>query len=343
MFLQQFLRGQGKTSIYAFLGFLNAFLTVVSIGVALIFFNQDLESVLWAMIIGQGVSLAVVIIASKIYLFIDLKLFSFTAFNKLITYSWPLVPNAISWWLIDLGNRYIILFYLGESFNGTYAIAARYAGIIALVNSIFILSWQDRLISMDISSAEEEAKEMSKIFNLFMVFELSLVVFLSAISFYLIRYTTAGIVHDSHYYLPILLISSMMASFSAFLGAYYLKLKRTKSILFSTLLGGIVNIIFCILFVRQFKLYAISIGSLLGFTTMFLYRAIDFRTITKNFNYGLFLILMLADVLIIWSKVFENSWVNMTLIFISTLLFFWLNKELILQIIKKLKLEVRSI
>ena len=62
-------------------------------------------------------------------------------------YSIPLIPNSISWFLINIANKYIILSKLGISDNGIYALSTRFPTIIGVISSVFILAWQDFIIN----------------------------------------------------------------------------------------------------------------------------------------------------------------------------------------------------
>ena len=116
------------------------------------------------------------------------------------------------------------------------AIAARYAGIIALINSIFILSWQDYVINSKYKNLSN-TNHFSSYLNLFIAFQIGLVILLTSFSNELIYFTTPVSFHNAAKYLPILLISSAFASFCGFYGAFYLKKKGQEKFL-APLLSG---------------------------------------------------------------------------------------------------------
>ena len=235
--------------------------------------------------------------------------------HELINYSFPLLPNTLSWWLIDLGSRYIILLFIGIEENGLYAVAARYAGIIALVNSIFILSWQDYVINSK-SKISLNTNYFSSYLNFFIAFQIGLVILLTSFSNELIYFTTPADFHNAAKYLPILLISSAFASFCGFYGAFYLKEKSTKKIFTTTLIGSIINIAFCIVFINYLGLYAVAVASFVGFLITFLLRSRDFelKVDVKNFAF-----LLLGYILVFYITQFTES-TNLRLIFIAVAL-----------------------
>lgn len=315
IFFQQTLRGLSLNKEYAYMGFLNAVLLVLFSVALIAFYELQIRQVILAISAAQTTS--IIYAAYKISVF---QLFVFKNINKekvykLLNYSFPLLPNTLSWWLIDLGSRYIILFFIGLEENGLYAVAARYAGVIALVNSIFILSWQDYVINSKFTISSNK-KELSSYLNLFVAFQIGLVILLTSFSNELIYYTTPADFHDAANYLPVLLISSAFASFCGFYGAFYLKEKRTRKIFTTTFMGSIINIIFCIALINYFSLYAVAAASLVGFFATFLIRYRDFD-ITINLKQFMLFICMYIIVFYITNF---NENINLRLISIAVAL-----------------------
>ena len=286
IFFQQSLRGLSLNKEYALMGTINAFLLAL-FSIALIYFSViELSNIVLAIACAQFISIIYAIYKINFFKLFRIKYISKAKVYDLLNYSFPLLPNTLSWWLIDLGSRYIILFFIGVEENGLYAIAARYAGIIALVNSIFILSWQDYVINSK-SKISLNTNSFSSYLNLFIAFQIGLVILLTSFSNELIYFTTPANFHNAAKYLPILLISSAFASFCGFYGAFYLKEKRTKKIFTTTLVGSIINIAICIALINYFGLYAVALASFVGFLITFLLRSRDFdlKLDIKNFTF----------------------------------------------------------
>ena len=155
------------------MGALNTVLILVLTVLFIAVLKLGVQGLLISLFITQVITITLVLLFSNISLSLSLYSFNKKEAKRLISYSWPLLPNALSWWLIDLGNRYIILLFLNEQYNGVYAIAARYAGIVAIVNTVFILIWQDYVIS---SNKNTSNFSLSNSFNRFMIFEISLII-----------------------------------------------------------------------------------------------------------------------------------------------------------------------
>ena len=315
IFFQQSLRGLSLNKEYALMGTMNAFLLILFSIIFIYFSIIELRNIILAIACAQFISIIFAIYKINFFKLFEIKNISKAKVYELINYSFPLLPNTLSWWLIDLGSRYIILLFIGIEENGLYAVAARYAGIIALVNSIFILSWQDYVINSK-SKISLNTNYFSSYLNFFIAFQIGLVILLTSFSNELIYFTTPADFHNAAKYLPILLISSALASFCGFYGAFYLKEKRTKKIFTTTLIGSIINIAFCIVFINYLGLYAVAVASFVGFLITFLLRSRDFelKVDVKNFAF-----LLLGYILVFYITQFTES-TNLRLIFIAVAL-----------------------
>lgn len=330
VFFQQVIRGLGHNKWYAIMGLVNTILTISLSAIFVIVLDKSVAGILIAFFISQMASVFLILYFKKLYKFTSLNRFDKQIAKKLIKYSWPLLPNSISWWLIDLGNRYIILFFLNEEYNGIYAISARYAGIITLFNSIFLLTWQDYAISDIDSNTNNSVENASKMFNKFMVFELTAIIVLSSMASYIVEFTTDAQFHEASNYLPILLLSAGASSFCAFYGALYLKAKDTFKVFTSTIIGGIVNVVFSVLFINNLGLYSVAIGSLIGFSTTLIIRSNHYKL---NINYKIFTFCLLFYCLVLLFRYFVNldNFYSVLVVILCVILFLVLNrKQLIL-------------
>ena len=315
IFFQQSLRGLSLNKEYALMGTINAFLLILFSIILIYFSTIELRNIILAIACAQFISIIFAIYKINFFKLFEIKNISKAKVYELINYSFPLLPNTLSWWLIDLGSRYIILLFIGIEENGLYAVAARYAGIIALVNSIFILSWQDYVINSK-SKISLNTNYFSSYLNFFIAFQIGLVILLTSFSNELIYFTTPADFHNAAKYLPILLISSAFASFCGFYGAFYLKEKRTKKIFTTTLIGSIINIAFCIALINYLGLYAVAVASFVGFLITFLLRSRDYelKVDVKNFAF-----LLLGYSSVFYITQFTES-TNLRIIFIAVAL-----------------------
>src|SRR5690606_6966445 len=117
---------------------------------------------------------------------------------------------------------------------------------------------------------------------------------------------------------------------------YLMRENNTLQILKSSLIGGIINILFVLLFIKSIGLYACAIGSILGFYVLYF-----IRYSYLNKKYGFFVnnykILIYLAVTLITSAVFiwlDSIYVNL-LILLFIALFIFINRPIINTVLRK--------
>ena len=61
----------------------------------------------------------------------------------MLKYSVPLVPNMLSWWIVNASDRMIISTILGIAQNGIYSAANKFSGVVSTLYSVFNLTWTE--------------------------------------------------------------------------------------------------------------------------------------------------------------------------------------------------------
>lgn len=291
-FLQQITRGLGNTKLYSAAGILNTILLIIFSVVFFAWFKYKLGGLLIAVTLANAITACTLIVAGGLKKYIDFSQVARKEIKAMMQYSWPLIPNAIGWWLINEINRFIILFYLGVDANGIFAIAIRFPSLMIAANSIFMLSWQDHAIAAEEGGAVKNAS-YSKIFSTYMVLQFTMVIVLTSVSKYAVKWIIDPKFFEAWQYMPLLYLSVAFSTFSSFYGTAYLNTKKTKGLFSTTLAGSISNIIICLLLIKPLGLYAPAIGTLAGYAVMWFIRVRQ----TKGFfnikiNWSLFILLL---------------------------------------------------
>ncbi|PQJ20915.1 lipopolysaccharide biosynthesis protein [Nonlabens xylanidelens] len=328
-FYQQILRGIGNIKAYAFSGILHSFFLVLFNVASIFIFDDKIFGILSSSILAYVLVIALLQFKFNVISFQYFQLKWNLEKKEMLIYSLPLMLNALSWWVINASDRYLILKYLSLSENGIYAISSRFPAIVILLNSIFMLAWQDKALSTD----ESEVVDYQKIFKNFLIFELSLVAFLISISPLLISLVVDEAFESSWRYMIVLYVATIFSALSAFIGAGYLRQKKTNRVFFTSLIGAVFNIFVIILTIENLGLYAPALGSFIGFLVIFIIRFYDMKKEFKlNFKVVIFFFLSVYFLSTILITLFlENSYVNFSMIFISASIFLILNKKLFLK------------
>jgi O-antigen/teichoic acid export membrane protein len=337
---QMIARGLKKNTQYAVSGIIMT-ATMLSLN---ILFIVVLHFSVQALIVSNIVSLTVAVLFLEYKLGIT-KIFKFSSINKniikqLIVYSIPLIPNSISWWILNLSNRYIISFYLGSNYNGIYAVASKFPAIIMMVNMVFNLAWQD--ISIYENDAKDKEQLYSKMFNYFI--ELQLAVLIVIIPFVKIfsNIVIGKEFVDSVNYIPILLLATFFQCFATFFCSFYYLNKKTIGLLYTTSIGAVLNILLTLLLIPYFDLYAPAFANLVSSIVIVYIREVYIRKvfstkiIIKTTN-----ILKYIPMLIITNALYYSGYILLDYIaFLSSILYILvLYRNQIIIVIQKVNMN----
>lgn len=269
----QFARAIGEVKIFAIDGIVMTLITAISNIFFLTILDLGIDGYLLSLILANLFSALYLIISLHIWKYINIST-SNVAYSKiLLQYSIPMIPNSIMWWLISASNRYFILFFVGASGNGIFAVANKIPGILNIFSTIFSQAWQ-------LSAIEEYGNDNKSNFytNVFNVYSGVLLVITGVIV------TTTKIFMkyflDEAYYagwklIPFLVIGVVFSSFSGFLGANYLASKETKGVFKTSIYGGFISLILNVILIPLLGIMGASISNMLSFFMMFILRYVD--------------------------------------------------------------------
>ncbi len=284
----QVARGFGKTLDFS--------ISCIITGVTTILSNILLIAVFKMGAMGMIISMAVANGMCSLYLFIKLRLNKLIDFNlvdkKLIKemnkYSIPLIPNGISWWVVNVSDRTIITVILGKALNGLYAVSNKFPTILSSLLGVFNLSWSESA-ALHINSPDRDeffsdvSNTVTKLFTCLGVGMIACMPFIFPI--------LINSKYDQAYYqIPILILGAVFNVVICLYSAIYIAKKRTKEVAMTSIIGAVINILVNIVFIKKIGLYAASISTAISYLAMMLYRHFDLKKyMTIKFEKGLVL------------------------------------------------------
>lgn len=277
--LLQISRGLGDNFKYAVGSFISGVVIVVLNVIFIAGFQWGAYGMLAATLIGN-ISCAMYIFFSKhIYTYIKKKSFEKNTLKEMLKYSIPLVPNMISWWVVDASNRTIVSSVLGVGMNGILSAATKFSNVISTLYSVFNLTWtESAAINID---SEDRDEFFSKILDFIIRFFGALILGIIAFMPLLFSIMINENFGDAYYQIPILMIGSIFNIGTSFLGSIYVAKKITKEIAKTSIFAAVINLVICLSLVNFIGLYAASIATAVAYLAMTVYRAIDSRKYVK--------------------------------------------------------------
>lgn len=275
----QFARGMGDNKKFAVASILTGLTTLVATLALIVYAEMGAE--------GMLLSIALANITCSVYLFFALKIYQYIGFGQydtslqkeLIAYSFPLVPNGVSWWVINVSDRTIISIAIGVAANGIYAVANKYAAIFSSIFSIFSMSWTESA-SVHINDKDRDSF-FSETFNasirLFGSLGLGLIVFIPILFPLMVRPTY----NEAYLYIPILILGAFFNAIVGLYSAIYVAKKLTRQVAATSLVAAAINITLTLVFIHFFGLYAAAAATAIAYLAMAIYRHRDIKKYVK--------------------------------------------------------------
>ncbi len=303
----QIARGTGDNKSYSIASIINSVMSLVTTVSFLIIFKYGLMGALISLTISSFISVA--------YLFskIDLKTnFSFSTVSKkeikrLVKYSWPMVPNNLSMWILSLSDRLVITFFLGLEANAIYAVANKIPNLFKIFQNTFNSAWQENAsISVKDNDSSSYYSKMFDIVYRLMVSLIAVVITITPILFILL---IRGDYSEAYQQMSILYMGVFACGIASFVGGIYIAHLKTKSVGISTFIAAIINLVVDLIFVKKIGIFAGSISTFISYSFLAIYRMINVKKFQKiSYNYtniivGLLMIILMS-ILSFWRNLY---------------------------------------
>ena len=276
----QFVKGIEKVSVYSMAGVINTFVYIITNIFFLVTLKLGVTGYLLAFVIGHTVAAIYAFFRAGVYKYvIDIRNIEKEICERMCKYSIPMIPNSISWWISNSSDKYILTFFCGVSINGIYSVAYKIPSILTICINIFISAWQ-------ISAVEDFGSAESKKFYASIYDKYESILFVGAsiligVTQILAKYLYSNDFYKAWLYVPILILASVFNSLAAFYGSIYTSAKKTKMLLYSTLIGAIGNIVLNVLLIPKFAAMGAAIATMISYLLVWIVRVIDSRRIFK--------------------------------------------------------------
>lgn len=336
----QIARGFGKTLDFSISCILTGLTTVISNIILIIFFHMGAEGMIISMALANGVCSLYLFIRLKLYSKIKLQKVDFKLLKEMYKYSLPLIPNGISWWIVNVSDRSIISWILGAGANGLYAISNKFPTIISSLTGIFNLSWAESA-ALHINSKDRDeffSDITNTVIKLFSALGVGMIACMPFVFPILIDQKYL----EAYNYIPFLILGTVFNVVICLYSQVYLAKKLSKQVATTAIIGAIINVIINFLLIRKLGLYAASLSTAISYFVMMLYRHFDLKKyINIKIEKGLAIktvIIFTFSIILFFQK---NIYLDIINLLVVCIYAFILNKSFltvsIKTIIKKLK------
>lgn len=324
------IRGIGKIKIYTIFNFITSLITIILNIIFIAIIRIGMNGLLLSTIISNLGTSLVVFLAFKIYKYLSLRSFDKNLMKQMIKYSIPLVPNKLSWNIINLSDRLIVSGVLGTSANGIYSMANKFPSMMNTFYSFFDTAWKE-------SSAKAVRDEEESIFFSDILKRLSKLMFAIALGIIAcmpicFNWFINEAYNEAYLYIPILIAAMYYSNISGFYGGIFSAYKDTKIMGSTTFIAALINLIIDIIFIKYLGIYAAAISTLVSCFVVYLYRKYKVKKYVKLINNGLFAYYILTVLTIILYYFNTNIYIKVINLLIVGAYAFYTNKDTLVKI-----------
>lgn len=329
----EYLRGKDMLTAYSIHNIIVGVITVIASIIFVYYMQQGVAGLLFVYALAYCVATVDIIVR---YNPLKTKGNKSGDLKEMLHYSIPLIPNVLSWWIINVSDRTIINIILGNFYNGIYGICCKIPTMLSLIFSIFNLSFQ-QLVMHNINENSQK-----QYYN-FLIKKVIKVLFSGSIAIIgvtpIIYYQFLNKDYwDGISSVPVLLAGAIMLSLAQYVGDLLLAKKHTRIIGVSTVIGAIINIILNIFTIPNLGIMGASISTMISCMIMF---AVRFYSMRSYFSYLDVLLMFIYIVIYFIISIYiiaigNNLVINVINCLLGCLLFFILNRDVVFGILKKI-------
>ncbi len=333
-------RGLSKIKIYSLS---NVILSILTIGLNILFiavFNWGVYGLLYSTVLANLLTCVFVVLKLHVYRLIKPKYFDKTRLKVMIKYSYPLVPNNISWYIINISDRIIVTSFLGSSINGIYAMANKFPNIMNNFSSFFFTAFKENVaVAVKKDNYEKYYNEIYEIVhNAFIAISLLIITILPFIFNIFIKKDYV----ESYLYIPLLVIALYYGNMAGFYGTLFTAFKESKIIGKSTIWGAIINLIVHLSLIYFIGIYAAIVSTVVSNYVVALYRKTKLKGYVKlhplkNYYLSIFMLVLSTGFYYL-----QNTYINILSFIIVLGYVLIVNKNLIMDIKNMFLVKLKS-
>lgn len=276
---QEFIRGRGRTAAYAAGGIIEASFLLISACVFILILKLGALGYVLSLITGAAAAGIYFVILLKPRSLINKSAYEIKLTSRMLRFSVPAIPNTLSWWIVQISNRYILTFYNGLAAAGLFMAASKLPALVNIIGSVFLQAWS-------LSSSENKDgggdigfyASVLKYYKAFVTFATVAVIILSPyISIILLR----GEFYQAYVYTPFLILSAGIGCLSSYFGAFFTAYYKTGYGTVTTFCGAAVNIALSFALIPVIGVYGAIAASASGYTVILFTRIIAVRRLVK--------------------------------------------------------------
>ncbi len=270
MCFENYIKGIGKTKLYAIQGIFYTFVFVATNLLFLLVLKLGIYGYLLSGIIANLLSIILMIIVGKIGKQVLVFSLDKMLLRRMLSYSMPMIITSIMWWINSSSDKYMLSAMIGISATGIYSVAHKIPTIISTVLGIFSQAWRLSAVS---NYKEKDTVFYSNIYTYYIAFGsiicMGITLFSRPVSLFLFKneFSVAWSL------VPFLILAAFFEGKSGFLASIYIAEKKSKFLMVSTIIGAVLNIGLNYILIKTMGTVGAPIATMISFLIVWIVRA----------------------------------------------------------------------
>ncbi len=269
----QYIRAQGRTTLFAVQGIANTALTVVLNIFFLMVFDLGAYGYVLSIVLGDLIVTTAIFFVAKLYRDISVKSISKQTLSEMLKFSIPYIPTTMLWLITSVSDRYIVRMFCGEADTGLYAAAYKIPTLLTLVCGVFIEAWQFSAVKD--ASGEERGGFFGGVYRYYLTVIFIAASVLVAGSKIFTRILLADAYFESWSFVPILVVATVFSTLVSFLGSVYFVEKKSVFSMLTALVGALINIVLNFVMIPDHGAMGAAVATLISYLAVYVVRAMD--------------------------------------------------------------------
>ena len=241
----------------------------------LVYRSMGIRGYLLAYILSEIVIDVCLIITADIINDLKKARFDRDLFKRMILFSFPLILNNVSWWVIQSSDKVMVEAMISAAALGIYTAAAKIPALINVMVTIFQQAWGISAVK-EYESSNDREYYSTVLRYLFLFISGACIFFVAIMKVFMSHYVGKDFI-DAWHYVPLLLVSAVFAGIAGYFGSMYSALKKSVNNMLSTATAAAVNILFNFLLIPSMGIWGAVIGTLIAYITIAFFRLFDVK------------------------------------------------------------------
>jgi O-antigen/teichoic acid export membrane protein len=337
--LQGVARGFEKNRLYVISGVVATLVSCLLSIYFVVFLGKGVSFILTALVVGNIVALAILFNELNIVALLKNAVVDYAICKEIFIFCLPLLLNTIAYTFLDIFDKNYLLDKLGEDQIAYYAVASKFAAIIAVVASIYQLAWQEYSFRYANSENKDEIYTLSvNTYLKFMGLSIPIAVVLVSLTFDLL---IGGAYRPALVLVPLAMLTAFVGSVSGVLGNLFAVIKKSKYFFVTTLAGAVVNIILLVLLTPIILIQAINVSLFCGFLVISIYR---FKVVSSYMciilNKQVILMIGFTSLIAFLPYIFPTLLMHLCSLLFLLGVWYYINRDIITSLINALKIKI---